>query len=71
MSYFLFCLHWLAEHTPKKAKTVKYRFTKVGRLTETNAKEVAKIILRLIFLTGRYALRKIQRALPHREHRCK
>ena len=58
-------------HTKKKTKTVKYRFTKVGRLTETNAKEVAKIILRLIFLTGRYVLRKIQRALPHREHRRK
>ena len=65
MTFFWFCLHWFAEHTPK---SVKYTFTKVGRLTGWDPKEVAKITLRLHFLTGRWVLRKIQRALPHREH---
>ena len=65
MTYIRCCQHLLAEHAPE---TVKYRSTKVGRLTGRDFKEVATFILRLLFLTGIRVLIKIQRALTHREH---
>ena len=54
----------LAEHAPK---SVKYQFTKFGRLAERNFSEGAKTILKLLFLTRRRVLRRSQRALSNRE----
>ena len=59
MSYIGFFVHWLAEHTP--------RFIKFGGLTGRDPKEVAKLILQLLFPTRRRVLIKKQTALPHRE----
>ena len=64
MAYISFWLHWLTEHAPK---SVKYRFTKFGRLTLRDHKEGAKIILKLFFLTSRRVLIKNQRALSNTE----
>ena len=41
-------MHWLAEHVPKYPKC---QIIKFGRLTARNLREVAKIILKLNFLT--------------------
>ena len=65
MTYIWFWVHWLAERTPK---TLIYKFTKVGRLTGRDTKEVAKILLRLPFPTGNWVLRKIQSTTPQRTH---
>ena len=64
MPYIWFWVLWLAEHAPK---SVKYRFTKFGRLTGREPNEVAKIVLNLHFLTWRWILRKNQVGLSNRE----
>ena len=65
MSYIWFREHWLAEHAPK---SVKYRFSKFGRLTATDHTEGAKIILNLFFQSPRGVLIKHQRALSNTEN---
>ena len=64
MTYTSFWVHWLAEHAQN---SVKYRFTKFGRLTGRDPSEGAKIILNLPFLTWRRVLRKKQGGLLNRE----
>ena len=64
ITYIWFWVHWLAEHAPKFDQ---YRFIKFGRLTGRDPKEVAKLILQLLFPTRRRVLIKKQTALPHKE----
>ena len=54
-SYVWFWVHRLAEHAPR---SVQYQFTNLGRLTATDPWKGAKIILKLLILTRRPALRK-------------
>ena len=62
--YIWFWVHWLPDHAPKSGK---YQFAKFVWLTGRESKEVAKIILRLLFLSQRPpVLIKNQRELPHR-----
>ena len=48
-------------------KSVQYQFTKLGRVTATDPKKGANIILKLIILTRRPALRKNQGGQSNRE----
>ena len=59
----------MADHTPE---SIKYLFTKLGRLTVRHPKEGAEILLKLLFLTLRPVLRKKQRALlkEKKEPKC-
>ena len=57
-------MHCLVAYT---SKSVKDQLTETCRLTPRDLVEGAKFILKLLFLTPRYALRKNQRALPKRE----
>ena len=59
----------MVDHAPK---SIKYLFTKLGRLTARHPKEGAEILLKLLFLTLRPVLRKKQRALlkEKREPKC-
>ena len=58
MSYTWLWLHWLAESTPISGQ---YQFTKFGRLTGRDPKEVAKLVLNLLILTRRPVLRNYPR----------
>ena len=60
ISYIWFRVHWLPEHAPKSAQ---YLFTKLDRLTETDPKEGAKIILKFFFLSQKKVIRKEQTTL--------
>ena len=60
MTYIWFWVHCSAEYIPK---SVKYRFTKCGRLIVNDPKEWAKVILKWLFLTWRPVFRKNQRWL--------
>ena len=63
--YFWFWMHWLAQPT---TKSVKYRFTTFDRPSVRDPREGAKNILKLLILTRRRVLIKIQRALSNREN---
>ena len=53
-------MHWLVGHAPE---SVKYKFTKFGRLSVTDHREGAKITLKSFFLSSRRVLIKNKRAL--------
>ena len=57
----------MTEHAPKSAK---YQIIKFGRLTARNLSEVAKIILKLHFLTRMQVLRKTKEDYQTRKN-CK
>ena len=54
-------MYWLAEHPTKYGKD---EFIKVGRMTPTDPKEEAKIILKFLFVTRKRVFRKKQRTIP-------
>ena len=65
MSYIWFRVHWLVGHAPE---SVKYKFTKFGRLSVTDHREGAKITLKSFFLSSRRVLIKNKRALSNTEN---
>ena len=64
MPYIWFWVYQLVEHTPK---FVQYQFTKLGRLTASDTKKRAKIILKLFILTRRLAFRRNEGGSSNRE----
>ena len=58
-------MYWLPEHARTSAK---YELTEYGLPTARDPTERAKSILKLHYLTPRWFVRKIQRALCHREN---
>ena len=61
-------MYWLAEHPTKYGKD---KFIKVGRMTPTDPKEEAKIILKFLFVTRKRVFRKKQRTIPKEDKKLK
>ena len=68
MSFIWYWMYWLAGHPTKYSK---YEFIKVGRMTPTDPKEEAKIILKFLFVTRKRVFRKKQRTIPKEDKKRK
>ena len=67
MPYIWFWVHWLREHSPTSGK---YQFTKNGRLAR-DPKEGAKIILKFLFVTWKWAFQKKAKSNTERRKKAK